>query len=84
VAVSFGALPFLVLAVTARFVLRLASEGEGDYVVIQLLDLGKDMAWLPIRNGIAFSGLGLAFLILGASVAWWSDLQVSARRRAFQ
>jgi len=30
-AVSFGALPFLVLAVTARFVLRLASEGEGDY-----------------------------------------------------
>jgi hypothetical protein len=83
-AVSLGALPFLVLAVTARFVLRLASEGEGDYLVVQLLELGKDMAWLPIRNGIAFSGLGLAFLIVGASVAWWTDLQLAARGRAFQ
>lgn len=84
VAVSFGALPFLILSVTARFALRLASEDEGDYLVVRLLDLGKDMAWLPIRNGIAFSGLGLAFLILGASVAWWTDLRLSARRRAFQ
>lgn len=84
VAVSFGALPFLVLAVTGRFVLRLAAEGEGDYVVVQLLDLGKDMAWLPIRHGIAFSGLGLAFLIVGASVAWWTDVQLSARRRTYR
>ena len=83
-AVSFGALPFLVLAVTARFVLRLASEGEGDYVVVQLLDLGKDMAWLPIRHGMAFSGLGLAFLIIGASVAWWTDVQIAARQRAYR
>jgi hypothetical protein len=83
-AVSFGALPFLVLAVTARFALRLASEDEGDYMVARLLGLGQDMAWLPIRNGIALSGLGLAFLLLGASVAWWADHGPFIRWRPFR
>jgi hypothetical protein len=83
-AVSFGALPFLVLAVTARFVLRLAAEDEGDYMVGRLLGLGQDMAWLPIRNGVALSGLGLAFLLLGVSVAWWTDHGPPIRLRPFR
>jgi hypothetical protein len=47
-----------------RLVLGLAGWGTDDYITVQLLDLAKGAAWLPIRNGLAFSGLGLALLAL--------------------
>ena len=64
-AVAAASLFFLLLAVAVRLVLSLAGWGTDDYITVQLLDLTKEAAWLPIRNGIAFSGLGLALLALG-------------------
>jgi hypothetical protein len=64
-ATLIASLPFLLFFVTVRFILRLASESEGDYLTAQLYALGKDVAWLPIRTGIAFAVLGLVFLVMG-------------------
>jgi hypothetical protein len=64
-AVAAASLLFLLLAMAARLVLGLAGWGTDDYITDQLLDLAKGAAWLPIRNGLAFSGLGLALLTLG-------------------
>jgi hypothetical protein len=64
-AVAAASLLFLLLATAVRLVLGLAGWGTDDYITVQLLDLAKEAAWLPIRNGFAFSGLGLALLALG-------------------
>jgi hypothetical protein len=64
-AVGAASLLFLLLAVAVRLILGLAGWGTDDYISVQLLDLAKEAAWLPIRNGLAFSGLGLALLALG-------------------
>ncbi len=65
VAVAAATLPFLLFFLTVRFVLRLAAESESDYMTAQLYALGKDVAWLPIRTGIAFAVLGVVFLAMG-------------------
>jgi hypothetical protein len=67
IATLIASLPFLLFFVTVRFILRLASESEGDYLTAQLYALGKDVAWLPIRTGIAFAGLGVVFVVLGVT-----------------
>ena len=64
-AVAAASLLFLLLAMAVRLVLGLAGWGMDDYITVQLLDLATEAAWLPIRNGLAFSGLGLALLALG-------------------
>jgi len=64
-AVAAASLFFLLLAMVVRLVLGLAGWGTDDYITVQLLDLSKEAEWLPIRNGLAFSGLGLALLALG-------------------
>jgi len=66
-AVAVASLLFLLLAVAVRLVLGLADWGTDDYITVQLLDLAKEAAWLPIRNGLAFSGLGLALMALGVA-----------------
>ena len=69
-ALSATAVPLLVLAVGVRFGLRLAADATDDYISSELLRLGQDVSWVPIRNGIAFAGLGLAFLLLGLAGSW--------------
>jgi hypothetical protein len=64
-AVAAASLLFLLLAAAVPLVLGFAGWGTDDYITVQLLDLAKGAAWLPIRNGLAFSGLGLALLALG-------------------
>ena len=66
-AVLVASLPLLLLSVAVRFILRLASEEESDYLTAQLYALGRDVAWLPIRNAIAFACLGAIFLTMGVA-----------------
>lgn len=77
VAVSAATLPFLLFFLTVRFVLRLASESESDYMTDQLYTLGKDVAWLPIRTGIAFAVLGVVFLAMGVGFSLLEGRRVS-------
>jgi hypothetical protein len=64
-AVAAASLFFLLLAVAVRVALGLAGWGTDDYITVQLVDLAKGAAWLPIRNGLALAALGLALLALG-------------------
>ena len=64
-AVAAASLAFLLLAAASRLALGLAGLATDDYVTVQLLDLAKELAWLPARNGVALGGLGLALLALG-------------------
>jgi len=70
---SFAALPFLILAVALRFALRIAASGTDDYLARELLGLGEQLAWAPIRDGIIFSAGGAALLAVGSSLSRWSD-----------
>jgi len=76
-ATLIASLPFLLFFVTVRFILRLASESEGDYLTTQLYALGKDVAWLPIRTGIAFAVLGLIFLVMGVGFSLLESRRLS-------
>ena len=63
--VAAASLFFLLLAAVARLALGLAGVAADDYITTQLLDLTEDAAWLPLRDGLALTGLGLALLCLG-------------------
>jgi len=67
IAVLAASLPLLVIAAAVRLFLRLAAAHESDYLNAQLYALGRDVAWLPIRNALAFACLGAAFVALGAA-----------------
>ena len=64
-AIAAASLLFLLVATAVRLALALAGWAAEDYITVQLLDLAKGAAWLPILNGFAFSGLGLALVALG-------------------
>jgi NAD(P)-dependent dehydrogenase (short-subunit alcohol dehydrogenase family) len=74
-----AALPYLLAAVGIRFVLKLASESEGDYLTAQLYTLGKDVAWLPIHTGIAVVLLGVTFAMAGVAFGWLQSRRDEAR-----
>lgn len=63
--IAAASLVFLLLVGTARVGLGIASLASDDYITGRLIDLAKETAWLPFRNGIALAGLGLALLALG-------------------
>jgi hypothetical protein len=75
--VAASSLFFLLLTVAVRLALALAGAASDDYIAGQLLDLAKDAAWLPLRNGLAFGGLGVALVILGVV---GSGLSTDAKR----
>jgi hypothetical protein len=70
---SFAALPFLILAIALHFALRVAAGGTDDYLARELLQLGEQLAWAPIRDGIIVSAGGAALLAVGSSLSRWSD-----------
>lgn len=76
-AVSAAAIPFLVGAVAVRFALRLASEEGDEYLVRELLRIGEEIAWIPIRDSIAFTVMGVSLLVAGVALALWADRQPS-------
>ena len=73
VSVLLAALLFLILAMAMRYALRLAADGADDYLARELLVLGEELAWAPIRNGIIFSAGGGVLVALGATLALWSN-----------
>ena len=71
--VSLVAVPFLLLAIVTRLAFRLAADGLDEYLAHEFLELGQELTWAPIRNGVIFSVGGLLFLAFGATLAVWSD-----------
>jgi len=60
-----AAVPSLLGAVAVRFAFRTASEDQDDYLMIRLLDLGNDAAWLTLRNYTVLTLLGLGLVLVG-------------------
>ena len=69
--VSLAALPFILLAMAVRFALQ--SVGGDEYLARAFAQLGEELTWAPIRNGIIFGIGGLLLLALGTTLARWSD-----------
>lgn len=79
-AVLLAATPFLIFAVAVRFALRVAADGVDDYLSREFLELGQELTWAPIRNGIILTvGSGALFLV-GALLARWDDLGLAGSR----
>lgn len=75
--ILMAAAPFVVFAVAVRFAFRLAADGVDDYLAREFLELGQELTWAPIRNGIIFATGGGLALLAGAMLARWAD----SRRR---
>ena len=68
-AVSAAAIPSLAAAVALRFALRTAAS-DADAFEHRLLDLGVDTMWLPIRDYLAISVIGVIAMGLGGLGLW--------------
>jgi hypothetical protein len=79
--VLLGAATFLILAIAVRFALRVASDGVDDYVAREFLELGQELTWAPIRNGIIFAIGGGALFLAGALLGRWDDLGLAGPRQ---
>jgi hypothetical protein len=64
-----SALPCLAAAIGVRFAFKTA-QTDADPFVEEMLDLGVDAMWVPIRDYLTLSGLGFAVAGLGALGAW--------------
>ena len=77
-----AALPLLAAAVALRFAFRTAQE-EADPFVWGLLELGVEAMWVPIRNYLALTVLGVTVLLLTLVFIWagsrWSPHSPGAR-----
>ncbi len=62
---------FILLAVAVRFAFQ-AVDGD-EYLARAFAQLGEELTWAPIRNGIIFGFGGLLLLTLGTALARWSD-----------
>jgi hypothetical protein len=60
-----AAVPSLVAAVAVRFAFVTASEGQKDYLMARLLDLGNETAWLTLRNYTILTLVGLGLVLVG-------------------
>jgi hypothetical protein len=69
------AIPFLAIAAGARFAMRLAADGADDYLWHEFFQLGQELAWAPIRNGIVFSTGAAVLFVAGAILARWSEAE---------
>ena len=67
VSLLLASAPFLAFAVAVRFAFRVAADGADDYVSHEFLQLGQELAWAPIRNGIIFM-VGAAITALAGSL----------------
>lgn len=71
--VLVAAIPVALGGIGARFYMRIVSEGDTEYIQREFLVIGQGLAWIPIRDGLAFAVLGAAFLVAGMLLARWSD-----------
>jgi hypothetical protein len=74
-----ASMPLLLGGIGARYYMRIASGGDSEYIRREFLEIGQGLAWIPIRDGIAFTALGALFLAAGACCAIWADRRADLR-----
>lgn len=73
-----ASVPMLLTGIGARFYMRIVSGSEQEYLQKELLSIGQGLAWIPIRDGLAFTALGAALLAIGWGCAIWADRRTAA------
>jgi hypothetical protein len=74
-----AAIPLVLFGIGARFYMRILSDGDAGYIEREFLEIGQGLAWIPIRDGLAFLVLGAAFALAGLGCARWADRRREAR-----
>ncbi len=77
-----AAVPSLAAVVAIRWGFRSAAEDQHDYLVAQLLSLGNDAVWLPLRNCTILCLLGLAVVGIGLTLVLLETRQHAVRSTA--
>ncbi len=77
-AVTGAGVPLLLAGLGAWLYSRAASGGDTEYTRGEVLSIGRGLAWIPIRDGAAFTVFGLSLLVLGVVGAIWADRRASA------
>ncbi len=62
--VLFAATPLVLAGIGARFYMRVASGDGTEYIQREFLDIGRAVAWIAIRDGLAFVVVGIVFVAL--------------------
>ncbi|MDZ4278423.1 MAG: hypothetical protein U1B78_04730, partial [Dehalococcoidia bacterium] len=70
--VLVAAAPFLIAAVAVRFAFRVGADGADEYASHEFLELGQELTWALIRNGIIFTVGSAAVFATGIILARWS------------
>jgi hypothetical protein len=74
-----AAVPSLVVAVGVRWGFRSSAEDQDDYLLNQLLSLGNDAVWLPLRNYTILCLLGLGIVLVGLTLVLLETRQRTIR-----
>jgi hypothetical protein len=74
-----ASIPVVLGGIGARFYMRIASDGDTEFIQREFLEIGQGLAWIPIRDGAAFTMLGLLFLMIGGVCAVWADRRDASR-----
>jgi hypothetical protein len=77
-----AAVPSLVVAVGIRWGFRSTAEDQDDYLLSQLLNLGNDATWLPLRNYTILCLLGLGIVMVGLALVLLETRQHTMRSTA--
>jgi hypothetical protein len=65
-AVLVASLPLLLGGLAAYAYARASGDAGGEYLRREFMQIVKDLAWLPVRNGIAIALVGAAVVAAGA------------------
>lgn len=78
--VTFAAALPVTLAGVGVWAYCRANDGSGvEYTKRQFAEIGGGLAWLPIRDGLAFVALGGVMLVAGITLGAWSDRRAVPR-----
>jgi hypothetical protein len=71
-----ASLPVLLFGLLGR---ASSPDSDTEYIERELIAIGESLAWIPIRNGLAFVAFGAILLIAGIVGARIADARSSAR-----
>jgi hypothetical protein len=75
-----ASLPLLAAGATIRLYVHFVSGSQTEYLQREFLAIGRGLAWIPIRDGLAVAALGALAVVVGAGCAALADRRTAARR----
>jgi hypothetical protein len=72
-AVLVASLPLFLGGIASYLYARSSVDADGEYLRQEFMQIAQDLAWLPVRNGLAFMLVGAAVMLVGAAWARFAD-----------